>query len=74
MRDMSRAISAALMTTRDNPVYAFTNGDFVPTSSAQVERAVDPWRNGNASDSSPEDWEFDSPWVHFFSTPNYFFC
>ena len=25
-----------------------------------------PWRNGNASDSSPEDWGFDSLWDHFF--------
>ena len=24
-----------------------------------------PWRNGNASDSSPEDWGFDSLWDHF---------
>ena len=25
-----------------------------------------PWRNGNASDSRPEDWGFDSLWGHFF--------
>ena len=24
-----------------------------------------PWRNGNASDSRPEDWGFDSLWGHF---------
>ena len=26
-----------------------------------------PWRNGNASDSRPEDWGFDSLWGHYFS-------
>ena len=32
----------------------------------QFSIILTPWRNGNASDSRPEDWGFDSLWGHKF--------